>query len=401
LVRVVLATLIVASVASVADVADAKPTKAALRKAARHFKQGDRAYRLGNYGEAIKGFEAAYALSEDPLVLLNIAQALRKQFEIENDTGKLTRARDLYKSFLREAPQSPERANVENVLKGVEEKIAEREVAGGRDDAVAAAKLLAEQQQYDKALAELDKAEQRPNNSTADLIDIHKFRGILLATSGREADAQVAFSRLLALDPGHQLPVNVERPVMRAFASARSWWTGKQPPRLAVDLPKKADEAKPLVVQAKVPSDPLKMVARVDILVRVEGRKEFVRYQGTLVPGQLVASPGVEIVVLGVDSYGGTVCTEGTLENPLRVRVGDDVPVPASTAAGAESDPGISISTEPEEPATPWYKKPLVWGAVGAAVAGGVVAAILIARDEGGSDGCTGDCQVGAPFPNP
>jgi hypothetical protein len=388
--RIALALLVAA--ASV----DAKPTKSALRKAARHFKYGDRAYRLGDYTEAIKGFEAAYALSEDPLVLISIAHALRKKSEIVRDPGMLTRARDVYRTFLREAPGSPERANVESVLRDIEAKIAEYEVAAGHDDSVAAAKLLAEQKQYEKALAELDKAEQRPNNSTADLIDIHKFRGILLATSGRETDAQVSFTHLLALDPGHQLPVNVERPVMRAFASARSWWTGKQPPRLAVDLPKKADEAKPLVVLAKVPSDPLKMVARVDILVRAEGEREFVRYQGTMVPGQVISRPGVEIVVLGVDNYGGTVCTEGTLEQPLRVRVGDDLVAPAATAP---SDTGLRTAVEPAEPPTPWYKKPLVWGAVGAVVAGGVVTAIVLSRDGGDAGPCS-TCDAGTVVPN-
>ena len=386
--RVALALILVGAVA------EAKPTRAALRKAARHFNSGDKAYRLGNYEKAMKQFEAAYALSEDPLVLLNIAQATRKQFEVDDDSGKLTRARDLYQSFLREAPDSPERANVESVLKKVEERLAEREIASGRDDSVAAAKLLADQKEYEKALALLDTAEREPNNSNAGLIEIHKWRGILLAKSGREQDARDSFSRLLAMDPGHRLPETMEAPVLRAFVSARSWWAGKDPPRLVVSVPGKVDESKPLIVDAKVPSDPLKMVARVDILVRAEGEKEFVRYQGAMVPGKLIAPPGVEIIVLGVDVYGGTVCTEGA-DRPFKVTVGNGGIPPALSPV----DTTVRTEAATAPPVTPWYRRPLVWGTAGAVVVGGVITAILLTRDNGATNPCTGDCQGSFPVP--
>lgn len=42
-----------------------------------HYRRGTNAFNLGHYLEAVKEYEAAYQLKEDPALLFNIAQAYR------------------------------------------------------------------------------------------------------------------------------------------------------------------------------------------------------------------------------------------------------------------------------------------------------------------------------------
>jgi len=362
--------------------AQAKPTRAALKKAGRHFDRAEKLYQLGDYKKAIVEFEKAYALTEDPVVLLNVAQATRKQFDLDGDLEKLGRARELYRTFLREAPRdSPFRGEAESLLKKVELRLAEPSAPKSGEDAVAEARRLAEQKEYEEALAKLDAALMAPNNSHDALIEIYKLRGILSAQRGREDDAQKSFRALLGVDPGHSLAETTDPAVTRAFAAALSYWAGKEPPRLAVVLPSRAEPGEPLVLDAKVRSDPLQMVSGIEVLLRRPGEKEFSRLKGTTVPETLVVPPGAEIVVMGVDPHGGAVCLEGTPGSPLRIVIGEPV----------APEPSAAIVQPAPEPVTPWYQRPMTWGIVGAgaAVVGGGIAAYLLTRDDHTSNSCT------------
>lgn len=71
-----------------------------------HFRKGSKAFDLGHYQEAVKEYEAAYSLREDPALLFNIAQAYR----LDGDNQNAIR---VYKSFLHRMPDAPNRAEVE------------------------------------------------------------------------------------------------------------------------------------------------------------------------------------------------------------------------------------------------------------------------------------------------
>lgn len=88
------------------------------------FEEGSTAFRLGHYEEAIRQFELAYRLSGARKLLYNIAQAYRRNFEVEGDVADLRRARELYRSYLREDPQSPQRAEVEGMLAEIDARLA-------------------------------------------------------------------------------------------------------------------------------------------------------------------------------------------------------------------------------------------------------------------------------------
>jgi tetratricopeptide (TPR) repeat protein len=109
----ILLTLTVAFPAAAED-------KDAARKA---YSEGSRYYNLGQYGEALESFKRAYWSYEEPSFLYNIAQchrALKHKSE----------AIEFYRSYLRTAPATPKRSEVEHLIAELEAALAqERAVA--------------------------------------------------------------------------------------------------------------------------------------------------------------------------------------------------------------------------------------------------------------------------------
>jgi tetratricopeptide (TPR) repeat protein len=80
----------------------------------RQFDQGSTAYDLGDFGEAIDHFKAAYRQSPESVFLFNIAQCYRQLKDIEH-------AEYFYRSYLRKAgPDAPSRADAERWLRELE-----------------------------------------------------------------------------------------------------------------------------------------------------------------------------------------------------------------------------------------------------------------------------------------
>ena len=82
------------------------PTRADDRSVAReHYQKGTKLFDLGQFDDAIREYEAAYQVKDDPVLLYNIAQAHRL-------AGHHERAIFFYKSFLRRMPKAPNREDV-------------------------------------------------------------------------------------------------------------------------------------------------------------------------------------------------------------------------------------------------------------------------------------------------
>lgn len=77
------------------------------------FEQAQTHYNLGEYEAAISLFRRSYELSQEPLLIFNIAQALRLK-------GDCLRARDSYRNFLRLAAESkrPDLAGEQQMAQG-------------------------------------------------------------------------------------------------------------------------------------------------------------------------------------------------------------------------------------------------------------------------------------------
>lgn len=87
-----------------------------IEEAKRQFERAETAYKLGNFSEAIEGYEAAYKAMPDPAFLFNIAQSHRQQYNIDHKAAHLHKALNLYKSYLREAQEAPNRDVVKNLI---------------------------------------------------------------------------------------------------------------------------------------------------------------------------------------------------------------------------------------------------------------------------------------------
>jgi tetratricopeptide (TPR) repeat protein len=96
-----------------------------------HFRRGTNAFNLGHYLEAVKEYEAAYQVKEDPALLYNIGQAYRL-------AGENRAAMRVYKAFLHEVPGAPQRPEVERRIGELQQSLDREERAKAASDAAPA-----------------------------------------------------------------------------------------------------------------------------------------------------------------------------------------------------------------------------------------------------------------------
>lgn len=95
----------------------APPAHADNRDVAREeFKTGARYFEIADYPRALEHFKAAYVSFEDPAILFNIAQCER----LLNHKPEALRA---YRIYLQKRPDSPNRADIENIIATLQEAI--------------------------------------------------------------------------------------------------------------------------------------------------------------------------------------------------------------------------------------------------------------------------------------
>lgn len=102
----------------------ALPARAAddVDAAREHYKRASRLYDLRRFKEAAKEFEAAYVAKDDTAFLYNIAQSYRL-------AGEPAEAMGAYKSYLRRAPDAPQRKEVEQRIAELEHLVAQQQKA--------------------------------------------------------------------------------------------------------------------------------------------------------------------------------------------------------------------------------------------------------------------------------
>jgi tetratricopeptide (TPR) repeat protein len=122
----VLAAVLVLSVA-VVPLAAAAPN-AAQREARRRFDEGETQYRAGHYADALSSYQAGYAAAPLPGFLVNIAQCQRR-------LGDLKAARATYREFVVVAPDSRLVPEVEELIKQLDDLIADLAAGGSGDSA--------------------------------------------------------------------------------------------------------------------------------------------------------------------------------------------------------------------------------------------------------------------------
>ena len=84
-----------------------------------HYKRGTTLYDLNRFEEAVKEFEAAYEIKDDPVLLYNIAQSYRL-------ANKYPEALRFYRNYLRRSPKAPNKIEVEQKIADMEKLITEQ-----------------------------------------------------------------------------------------------------------------------------------------------------------------------------------------------------------------------------------------------------------------------------------
>ena len=93
------------------------------------FQQGSKLYDVGQFDKAIEAWQHGYEEKPDPSFLFNIAQAYRQK----EDPAK---ALFFYKSYLRNAPKAPNRADVEQRIAALQKQLDSGVKATGRPGGV-------------------------------------------------------------------------------------------------------------------------------------------------------------------------------------------------------------------------------------------------------------------------
>jgi len=113
----------VAIVLIVGLVASQPPARADDAVSAReHYQKGTSYYDLGKYDDAIKEFEAAYEIKNDPALLYNLAQSNRL-------AGNSDQALHFYRTYLRYVPKAANRAEIESRIAQLEQLVAQKNAA--------------------------------------------------------------------------------------------------------------------------------------------------------------------------------------------------------------------------------------------------------------------------------
>jgi tetratricopeptide (TPR) repeat protein len=337
----------------------------AREEAQRLFKQGQAAYGLGKYEEAIALYERTYRLMRHAAFLYNIGQAYRKRWEGEKKVEFLRRALNAYQATVREDAEGKLKPEAEKLiaelslqLAAEERKETDRLLEGGAaGEELRVGRKLLEEQRPEDARTLLGRLCRKAGTPRDVLAQAYLLRGKAAATLGDRAEAMDQFKRALVLQPSSE-PAETRGPVRDAFAAAREGLAGA---RLSVVVwpPGSIKRGEPATVPVMIEGDPLGMVDTHELHYRAakSGAYSTVRgKRGGALPlppgfaGGLLPGARVEFFVRTLDGNGAVLAENGT----------DQVPYVFAVRGGLDTG----------GPTSHWYTKWWVWTIVGAVAAG-------------------------------
>ncbi len=85
-----------------------------------YFETGAKAYEKGDYPNAIRAFEQAYALTKRPGLVFSIAQSYKRQYAIDSNPANLRKALEYYRRFLAEDKNGKRRGDATQSIMEIE-----------------------------------------------------------------------------------------------------------------------------------------------------------------------------------------------------------------------------------------------------------------------------------------
>ena len=226
---------------------------------------------------------------------------------------------------------------------------------------------------YLDALATLDGTLAAGTSGPAETAQIHLLLGEVRASLGHRVEAEKAFERALAIDPGLELRKGVSPKISRPFRKARRARRGAA----ALAISHQVVTADPPTIAVLVRSDSLRIVAGARLTYwSGEGGPRAIDEKGGERIEVALPKGASRFTVAAVDEHGNRVAEIGSAEKPLAFegRAGEKEPVAAGAAAPSAQPPVQMVADEPaaSDGGTPFYASWMLWGgvAVGIGAAG-------------------------------
>jgi tetratricopeptide (TPR) repeat protein len=217
---------------------------------------------------------------------------------------------------------------------------------------------------YLDALATLDGALEAGTSSPAETAQIHLLLGEVQASLGHRVEAEKAFERALAIDPGLELRKGVSPKISRPFRKARRARRGQS--ALAISHQVVAQD--PPTIAVLVQSDSLRLVAGARVTYWTAKTPKTVDEKGTERIQIALPAGASRFTVAAIDQHGNRVAEIGSAEKPLALEVAAREPVAAEPAPPEQ--PVQMLAEEPAEAdgGTPFYASWMLWGGVAVAI---------------------------------
>jgi tetratricopeptide (TPR) repeat protein len=240
----------------------------------------------------------------------------------------------------------------------------------GEDKALVRAERLFDSLEFDEAAAAFEDALLQQGTRAERL---RTLKGLALSNAyrGKAKRAQARFEELLALDPDAEVSSGLGPKIRKPFNAARKRMQGK--PHAVLKLARRQDGQLEAVLEY-----PPRMATSMAVYVRHPGDLTFTVTESA-VPGPVLASASpvraVEAYAVARDSTDGVLFEAGSAEVPLRFKATEEPPPAVVAAKEPVREEPIVVEEVHKRPV--W---PFVVGGVGAAVAAGVVAGIVLSR---------------------
>jgi hypothetical protein len=177
------------------------------RTARAYFKQAERAFNLGKFKEAERGYAAAFEAQPLPAFVFNLAQCHR-------NLGNPERALFFYRRYLSLDPNSPNRVLVLDLIAEQERRLAERAAVAERTAAA------------ERAAAQESRVESRPESSKAAVEPPPPELATADAAGQESGETKTAIPDLRPRVPAGETPVTTAAapPVAPPSPLYRRWW---------------------------------------------------------------------------------------------------------------------------------------------------------------------------------
>jgi len=180
------------------------------------------------------------------------------------------------------------------------------------------AKAALDASDYPGARQQLNDVLARGNNGPAELAEIYRLLGVAAAAVGDANAATDAFARCLALAPKTTLPDGTSPKITKPFAAAKA----KVKSPLAIKA-----EARSTALLVQTVHDPMDMVVRFRVTVRVDGKLSPTIEKPAAEEMEIAVPTGArtDVWVAAVDKHGNRLAEVGSSDVPL-VIVGNAKP---------------------------------------------------------------------------